>query len=180
MRRHRVYVCHDPVRDASLKKDVERRLGLDLDFVVGKPVDQVVAANTPDPDIIQARLRDYTLLDSTVTLVLIGATTFQRRQVDWEIAASLRDSPNRERSGVLGLLLPTYPKPWGQYYSAETIPPRLADNLLNGYATVHPWSTSAIELGRWIHEAWMRRERCRPNNSRPLAHEARPDERRSA
>ena len=43
-------------------------------------------------DEISRRIRDDYLSDSTVTVVLIGKDTWRRKHVDWEIAASIRDT----------------------------------------------------------------------------------------
>jgi hypothetical protein len=55
------------------------------------------------------QIRDEYLKDSTVTVVLIGQHTWQRKHVDWEIGSSIRDTDNNPRSGLFGLLLPTHP-----------------------------------------------------------------------
>ncbi len=75
------------------------------------------------------RLREDLLRDSTVTVVLIGAKTLQRRHVDWEIGCSLSNTRFGERSGLLGILLPSYPAQPDAPYHHNTLPPRLADNL---------------------------------------------------
>ena len=65
-----------------------------------------------------------------MTVVLIGAETWKRKHVDWEIGASIRETEHNPRSGLLGILLPTYPRPHGEpnNYFPNTIPPRLYDN----------------------------------------------------
>ena len=41
-------------------------------------------------DTIRQRIRDNFIRDATVTVVLIGPCTWQRKYVDWEIGSSLR------------------------------------------------------------------------------------------
>ena len=65
------------------------------------------------------------LKDSTVTVVLIGEETWKRKHVDWEIGSSLRQTQNNSRSGLLGIILPTYPRESVKKYNPYTIPPRL-------------------------------------------------------
>lgn len=79
--------------------------------------------------------------EATMTLVLIGATTWRRRYVDWEIAATFHGAPKR---AVLGV----------QLASASTrtpVPPRLA--AAGRHAAVRPHPHSAEELRGWITDA---------------------------
>ena len=46
---------------------------------------------------IRRRIRDDHIADATVTIVLIGPCTWQRKHVDWEISASIVDRRNNER-----------------------------------------------------------------------------------
>lgn len=41
-------------------------------------------------DTIRQKIRDEYLRGSTVTVVLVGPETWQRKHVDWEIGASIR------------------------------------------------------------------------------------------
>ena len=41
-------------------------------------------------DTIRRKIRDEFIADATVTVVLVGACTWQRKHVDWEIGSSLR------------------------------------------------------------------------------------------
>ncbi|MCZ0942663.1 MAG: TIR domain-containing protein, partial [Gammaproteobacteria bacterium] len=79
-------------------------------------------------DEIRRRIRDNHIADATVTIVLIGSCTWQRKHVDWEISASLIHRRNNPRCGLLGLLLPTHldfgKKP--QNRNSRLIPQRLA------------------------------------------------------
>lgn len=50
------------------------------------------------------------LRDSSVTVLLIGSQTWQRRHVDWEIYSLLRDTNANPRPGLVRILLPTHPK----------------------------------------------------------------------
>ena len=88
---------------------------------------------------IRQIIRDEYLRDSTVTVVLVGAHTWQRKFVDWEIGSSIRSTKNNTRSGLLGILLPTYPRRFGDMskYNPYTIPPRLYKNIECGFAKLY-------------------------------------------
>ena len=54
------------------------------------------------------------------------------------------------RSGLLGIILPTYPRPPGKptHYYYHTIPPRLHDNIQCGFAEIRSWSDDPDQVNR--------------------------------
>ena len=116
-------------------------------------------------DEIRRRIRDDHIADATVTIVLIGPCTWQRKHVDWEISASLIDRPNNPRCGLMGLLLPTHPdyrkKPEDR--NPRLIPPRLAHNIEgeNPFTMVYDWPASGVgrKVLPKIHTAFLRRNK---------------------
>lgn len=91
-------------------------------------------------DRIRQIIRDDYLRKSTVTVVLVGKHTWQRKFVDWEIGSSLRHTEKNKRSGLLGILLPTHPDSGRDRYTAGFIPPRLHDNIACGFAKLYNWN----------------------------------------
>ena len=83
-------------------------------------------------------LEDY-ITDASVVTVLVGANTLKRKHVDWEIAAGLNKKVGGY-SGLIGILLPSFPLlPNGDFRYAD-LPPRLAANAKTGYASIYTWS----------------------------------------
>ena len=119
-------------------------------------------------DTIRRNIREGHIADATITVVLVGTCTWQRKHVDWEISYSLRETTNKYRCGLLGILLPTHPHYETGGYDPYLIPPRLADNCNGGdaYASIHDWSTKPSEIRRWIHKAFTRRNEMSPDNGR--------------
>ncbi len=120
---------------------------------------------------IRQKIRDEFIADATVTVVLIGPCTWQRKHVDWEIGSSLRKTKKNPRCGLLGILIPNHPNFKKQKYNPRLIPPRLADNCKGDdpYACIYRWSGSTNEVNRvrqWIHQSFQRRDGTPPNNSR--------------
>lgn len=164
--RHRVFVSYHHVLDESYKKIFERRFGNAFDAILpGSVNDGDIDPNSPT-ETIRQKIRDEYLRDTSVTVVLIGAQTWQRKHVDWEIGSSIRDTKANPRSGLLGILLPTYPRADTAKYNPRTIPPRLYDNLQCGFASIHNWSEDAATVQGWIHEAYLRKGRVLPSNGR--------------
>lgn len=122
-------------------------------------------------DTIRQRIRDDFIRDATVTIVLIGPCTWQRKHVDWEIGSSLRKSKYNSRCGVLGILLPNHPDYANGSISDRLIPPRLADNRKGDdpYVVIHRWPKHRAEarLSEWIHLAFLRSTGKPPINNRP-------------
>jgi hypothetical protein len=164
--RHKVFVSYHHALDENYKKIFELRFGSAFGAIVAGSV-QVDDINPNLPThTIRQKIRDEYLRDTSVTVVLIGAETWQRKHVDWEIGSSIRDTEFNPRSGLLGILLPAYPHPAPGKYNPYTIPPRLYDNIQCGFASIHPWSEDAATVQAWIHEAYKRKSSITPDNSR--------------
>jgi hypothetical protein len=166
--RHKVFVSYHHLRDHAYRDSFEYMFAYANDIMVVKSVQ----IGNLDPNLktenLRQKIRDEYLRDSTVTVVLIGAETWKRKHVDWEIAASIRHTQYNPRSGLLGIILPTYPRQDQQTYDPYTIPPRLYDNIKCRFAEIYNWSNDANTVQNWIHEAFERRSRMNPNNTLPL------------
>lgn len=166
-RRHKVFVSYHHSNDQFYRNRFEQLFA----YTYGIMVSHSVQIGDLGPDLktetIRQKVRDEYLSDSTVTVVLVGAETWKRRHVDWEIGSSIRDTKNNPRSGLLGIILPTYPRANLDNYDQYTIPPRLNDNIICKFAKIYNWSENAMEVQNWIHEAFEMRNRVNPDNSFP-------------
>lgn len=168
-KRHRVFVSYYHAEDQGYRERFERLFSDIYDRYVSESVKMGDIDPTLKTETIRQKIRDEYLRDSTVTVVLVGAHTWQRKFVDWEIGSSIRQTQYNSRSGLFGILLPTYPRPLGEpnTYNRYTIPPRLHDNIHCGYAQLKKWSDDPDTVQSWIHEAFKRRhENPPPDNSR--------------
>lgn len=109
--------------------------------------------NSTNPEYVMTQIRKKYLLDTTVTIVLVGSCTHSRRYIDWELKSSLRQgdyTPN----GVMGIILPSQGK-------SAYLPPRLEANWSQGhidcYARYWIYPKTAEELGAWIEDAYNAR-----------------------
>jgi hypothetical protein len=163
---HKVFVSYHHENDQKYRNQFE-----DLLQNSGISILKSVQMGDIDPDIqtdtIRRKIRDEYLRDSTVTVVLVGAETWKRKHVDWEIGSSIRDTQFNPRSGLLGILLPTYPLFSKNQFDPHTIPPRLYYNIECKFAEMRPWSTNSESVQKWIHEAFLRRNTIIPDNSYP-------------
>lgn len=167
--RHKVFVSYH--HDDQLYKDRFVR-GMGHNFVDESVEDGDIDDTRLQTDTIRQKIRDEFIADATVTVVLIGPCTWQRKHVDWEIGSSLRDTRNNPRCGLLGILLPNHPDFGKRQYDPSLIPPRLADNCNGGdpFAEIYdrrrlnPQGVASVR--GWIDAAFRRRNGTPPNNGR--------------
>ena len=166
---HKVFVSFHHENDERYKLEFCRRMGSNI---VDRSVENGDIDLKVKTDTARRRIRDDFIAEATVTVVLIGRCTWQRKHVDWEIGSSLRATRRNTRCGLLGILLPTHPDYGKRSYNPRLLPRRLADNCdgKHPFATVRdwpkPWNTKLVQ--RWIHQAFERRlERPYPINSLP-------------
>lgn len=177
---HRVFVSYHHDNDQARKNIFDLRFG--NRFGIIKPgsvnlgdIDPNLATET-----VRQKVRDEFMRDCSVTVVLVGTQTWQRKHVDWEIGITIRDTLNNPRAGLLGVILPSYAERHGRSISADargnvlvydryTIPPRLHDNIDCGFASLHMWTEDPDRMQQWIHEAYLRKSRTgiEPDNSYP-------------
>ena len=165
MARHKVFVSYHHANDQYYREQFEELFNNIYDIIVSKSV-QIgdIDPYLPAEEVRQI-IRDDYLRDTTVTAVLIGAETWKRKHVDWEIAASIRNTQYNPRSGLLGIFLPNHPDYNRDKYKKCIIPPRLYDNANCGYAKLYHWNTDPYRVQDWIHDAFQNRNRVNPNNS---------------
>ena len=165
--RHNVFISFHE-QDIRYKEAFVRMMGR---RIVDRSVD---TGNIDDTgvktDTVRQKIRDEYIRDATVTIVLIGPCTWQRKHVDWEIGSSLRDTRLNSRCGLMGILLPDHPNHKTRRRDPHLIPPRLADNS-NGddpYALLYRWPEpwTPAKIAEWIHRAFARRKGVPPNNRR--------------
>ena len=163
--RHKVFVSfhHD---DQRYKDQFVQMMG---EYIVDESVhDEDIDDENLMTETIRRTIREDYIADATVTVVLVGQCTWQRKHVDWEIGSSLRHTEKNPRCGLLGILLPTHPNFRTDTYNSHLVPPRLADNCgQNSYARMYNWSESPSTIQKRIHNAFLRRDKIDPDNSRP-------------
>lgn len=143
---HKVFVSYHHANDQSRANHLRDTYGKDNTLIDRSLAD---AYDDKTDDEILALIRTNHLKDSTVTIVLIGSETANRKWVDWEIYASLRPYGARTRNGLLAIYLPT----------AGATPARLQDNLDSGYAISMKWENISWQLDSKIQAAFDNRSK---------------------
>ncbi len=141
---HKVFVSFHHANDQQKANYLRDAYGKDNTLIDRSLAD---AYDNKTDDEILALIRTNHLKDSTVTIVLIGSDTANRKWVDWEIYSSLRPYGVRTRNGLLGIYLPT----------AGQTPARLQDNVDSDYAVTMKWENISWQLSSKIEEAYNNR-----------------------
>ncbi len=164
---HRVFISYHHARDQYYKNyliEMNRvhRVFVDMSVNTGDISDEL------SDEAIRRKIRDEYLRDSTVTILLVGQETRNRKHIDWEIYSSMVDGAVNKKSGILVVELPdasqnnwfaahqnegivVYPgyTDWS-YVSSRSefaqrhqyLPDRILDCLGNGghYISIVPWN----------------------------------------
>jgi hypothetical protein len=118
--------------------------------------------DTDNLEYVEREIREDYIKGSSVTVLLCGAWTWERKFVDWEIYATLL-----KKAGIVGLQLPTLAP--NRITNRVALPPRFYDNLVTGYAVWKTWSYMVANPGvlrLWIEES-VSRSSSLIDNARP-------------
>lgn len=103
---HNVFISYHHANDQYGKEQL-----IALNTRYGIFLDQSVDTDDIDDDLYDSRIRelirDEYLQDSTVTILLIGTETKNRKHVDWKIYSSIYDGKVNKKSGILVVNLAT-------------------------------------------------------------------------
>jgi hypothetical protein len=134
-KRHKVFVSYYHDDDQHYRDQFEDWFKNIFIFKSVQPGDIETDLST---EYVKRLIQEDYVSDSSVLIVLVGPGTRLRKHVDWEISAAL-NSKVHGYSGLMGILLPTFPlTPEGKYYP-KNLPARLADNVATKYASVYRW-----------------------------------------
>jgi hypothetical protein len=165
--RHKCFISYHVADKDEVKQFVEDFGSEFIPRTVGV-TDEDDFIDSEDEDYIKGQIRSKYLSDSTVTIVLLGAGTYGRKYVDWEISATLRDDSVNHRSGLLLITLPSV-------NGSTVLPARARDNWVEGnpsasYAIYHSYPTSLRSLRDDIELAyqWKNSKGDLVKNSREL------------
>jgi hypothetical protein len=106
--KHKVFISYHHANDQGYKESlVQWNKNNGYDIFIDASVDTGDIDEGLSDDAIRQKIRDEYLIDSTVTIVLVGTETKNRKHVDWEIYSSMYDGKVNKKSGVLVIHLPT-------------------------------------------------------------------------
>jgi MTH538 TIR-like domain (DUF1863) len=106
MTKHKVFISYHHDNDQWAK---ERLLELNskYDIFIDGSVDIGDISDDLSDEEIRKKIRDEYLRDTTVTILLVGTETKNRKHIDWEIYSSMYDGKKNKKSGILIIQLPS-------------------------------------------------------------------------
>jgi len=106
MSKHKVFISFHHKND-QIYKDELVKLGENNDIFIDGSVDLGEIPEDWTDQHIREYIRDSHLKDTTVTILLVGTETKNRKHVDWEIYSSMFDGKVNKKSGLIVILLPS-------------------------------------------------------------------------
>lgn len=151
--RHEVFLSYYHYDDEDYRNKFEELFG---HLFINKCVRPGEIDIDNSTEYIKRLIQSHHLKDTSVIIVLVGLRTWCRKHVDWEISAAISDRVGG-RSGLLGILLPTYPGYDVVTYNRDTIPPRLLANKNTGYAKLILWTADEDVIQKYVDDAFNAR-----------------------
>lgn len=106
--KHKVFISYHHVNDQAYKESlIEWNENNSYDIFIDASVDTGDIDEELSDDSIRQKIRDEYLRDSSVTILLVGTETKNRKHVDWEVYSSMFDGQVNKKSGVLVIQLPS-------------------------------------------------------------------------
>lgn len=103
---HKVFVSFHHANDQWYKDELVR-WGTENNVFIDGSVDMGEIPDNWDAQHIREYIRDNHLKDTTVTILLVGTETKNRKHVDWELFSSMYDGKVNKKSGILVINLPS-------------------------------------------------------------------------
>ena len=108
---HRVFISYHHKNNQYYKNEL---LSLNNNYKLnyGSPIFIDMSVDTGDisenlsDETIREKIRDEYLQDSTVTILLVGTETKNRKHIDWELYSSMYNGKRNKQSGILVVSLP--------------------------------------------------------------------------
>lgn len=194
--KHKVFISFHHANDQWFKDELVR-FGEDNGIFIDGSVEMGEIPDDWDAKQIREYIRDEHLVDTTVTILLVGKETKNRKHVDWELYSSMYDGKINKKSGLLIIHLPSTrcdyhtlctpeekaailpgEKNWisinerNEFNSRYPyLPDRIIDNLLNkdvNISVVNWEDITASNLRLLIDKAFESRQSNRYDLSRPM------------
>lgn len=103
---HKVFVSFHHANDQWYKDELVR-WGTENNVFIDGSVDMGEIPDNWDAQHIREYIRDNHLKDTTVTILLVGTETKNRKHIDWELFSSMYDGKVNQKSGILVINLPS-------------------------------------------------------------------------
>ncbi|TWB50884.1 TIR domain-containing protein [Bradyrhizobium sacchari] len=154
--KHKVFVSYHHGGDQAYYDAFSKAFHATYESIYDNSLERRI--DSDNVDYVRRRIREDYIKGSSCTIVLVGAQTWGRKYVDWEIDATLEMS-----HGLVGIRLPSAPMRDGKV----VVPDRLHDNITSGFALWETWAhvtAGAAQLDSCIAAAKLRSPRLIDNS----------------
>lgn len=103
---HKVFVSFHHANDQWYKDELVK-WGTENNVFIDGSVDMGEIPDNWDAQHIREYIPDNHLKDTTVTILLVGTETKNRKHIDWELFSSMYDGKVNKKSGILVINLPS-------------------------------------------------------------------------
>lgn len=103
---HKFFVSFHHANDQWYKDELVK-WGTENNVFIDGSVDMGEIPDNWDAQHIREYIRDNHLKDTTVTILLVGTETKNRKHIDWELFSSMYDGKVNKKSGILVINLPS-------------------------------------------------------------------------
>ena len=103
---HKVFISFHHANDQWYKDELVK-WGTENNVFIDGSVDMGEIPDNWDAQHIREYIRDNHLKDTTVTILLVGTETKNRKHIDWELFSSMYDGKVNKKSGILVINLPS-------------------------------------------------------------------------
>lgn len=97
---HKVFISYHHENDQDYKNELSQ-WGEENKIFIDNSVELGEIPEDWDAEKIREYIRDEHLKDSTVTILLVGTETQNRKHIDWELYSSMYDGKKNKKSGIL-------------------------------------------------------------------------------
>jgi MTH538 TIR-like domain (DUF1863) len=156
--KHKVFVSYHHGGDQAFYDAFSKAFHDTYDVIYDNSLERQV--DSDNADYVMRHIRENYITGSSCTIALVGAQTWGRKYVDWEIKATLD-----KMHGLIGVYLPNAAR--DPKNSKIMVPDRLFDNIQSGFALWLSWqqvTADSAQLERYIAEAKARELRLIVNN----------------
>ncbi len=143
--KHKVFVSYHHSGDQDYYDAFSRSFHDLYELIYDNSLERKI--DSDDVDYVMRRIRENFITGTSCTIVLVGAKTYGRKYVDWEIKATLE-----KEHGLIGIQLPTAPK---TQEGKITVPDRLHDNIQSGFALWLTWESVMSDPKRFQEQVAM-------------------------
>lgn len=156
--RRKIFISYHHARDQAYYDEFSRFFHDRFEAVSDNSLERRI--DSDNVNYVMQRIRDNHLTGISCTVVLIGAETYLRKYVDWEIKATLT-----KQHGLVGVVLPTHVfNPSGQII----VPDRFLDNANTGYAVWEHWDRLTVQRFTQILEEAIAKPKHLIDNRRAM------------